>query len=474
MTLSIIEYQNHSGPLSSKLAYFFTWKGRVGRAAYAGFGVLLFAVKHNIDRLIAYRLGYSWGVFNYWVFGADAIDRIRRNDAVLYGSLVAASLPFVWTGIVLTIRRLRDADLPLWLTVFFFVPFINLFFFLLLAIVPSGQLPKSPVRSASSLQRTLLRIVPDNEFGSAAMGVVVTIIFAVIVTTFSVHTMRSYGWGLFVGLPFFLGLNAVLIYGVPQPRSLGKCLLVALISIGLAGAALLALAVEGIVCLMMAFPLAIIIALFGGFIGFILQQRQTFSAHSFRAFALLFVVAPVFVAIENQLTVKPALYEVKSSIVINAKPENVWKNLVAFSDLPNPTEAIFSTGIAYPTHAKIEGSGVGAIRRCVFTTGEFVEPITVWDEPQLLKFDVRSQPRVMDELSPYRNLRPPHLDNYLQSRRGQFALTDLGGDRTLLEGTTWYQNRFWPALYWRLWSDYIIHKIHYRVLVHVKELSEKN
>jgi hypothetical protein len=78
----------------------------------------------------------------------------------------------------------------------------------------------------------------------------------------------------------------------------------------------------------------------------------------------------------------------------------------------------------------------------------------------------------MDEYSPYGNLRPPHVDNYLTSRRGQFVLAGLANGQTLLEGTTWYENRFWPGPYWRLWSDYIIHRIHERVLVHIKKTSE--
>ncbi|HBI42403.1 MAG TPA: hypothetical protein DDY78_06020 [Planctomycetales bacterium] len=58
------------------------------------------------------------------------------------------------------------------------------------------------------------------------------------------------------------------------------------------------------------------------------------------------------------------------------------------------------------------------------------------------------------------------------SRRGEFRLTALDGGRTRLEGATWYTNRMWPAFYWRLWSDAIIHRIHLRVLNHIKELAE--
>jgi hypothetical protein len=30
----------------------------------------------------------------------------------------------------------------------------------------------------------------------------------------------------------------------------------------------------------------------------------------------------------------------------------------------------------------------------------------------------------------------------------------------------------WPAAYWHLWSDYIIHRIHLRVLEHIREAVE--
>ena len=79
----------------------------------------------------------------------------------------------------------------------------------------------------------------------------------------------------------------------------------------------------------------------------------------------------------------------------------------------------------------------------------------------------------MVELSPYR-IHPRHLDHYFSAKAGEFRLTPLAGGRTLLEGTTWYQNRFWPESYWRAWSDGIVHRIHMRVLRHVKRLAEES
>jgi hypothetical protein len=35
-----------------------------------------------------------------------------------------------------------------------------------------------------------------------------------------------------------------------------------------------------------------------------------------------------------------------------------------------------------------------------------------------------------------------------------------------------YQHRLWPAVYWKVFSDYIIHRIHLRVLRHIKGQAE--
>jgi hypothetical protein len=36
------------------------------------------------------------------------------------------------------------------------------------------------------------------------------------------------------------------------------------------------------------------------------------------------------------------------------------------------------------------------------------------------------------------------------------------------------QHHLWPAAYWRLWSNAIIHRIHQRVLKHIKRSAERN
>ena len=177
--------------------------------------------------------------------------------------------------------------------------------------------------------------------------------------------------------------------------------------------------------------------------------------------------------IDHVLNSQPPLMSVVTSVVIAAPPEIVWKHVVTFEDVPPPQDLLFKLGVAYPTHAEISGHGVGAIRRCVFSTGTFVEPIEVWDEPRLLRFSVEECPPPMRELSPHGAIETRHLHGYFVSEAGQFKLTQLEDGQTRLEGTTWYRHRIAPAAYWKLWSDYLIHRIHLQVLTHIKALAER-
>ncbi len=462
--------------MSSPSANLWTWRGRVGRTKYLVTGVSLFALKHLIDRIVATQVfGLRWSLFNYWITNeTTGIDDVPFGRLKFYATLVAIALPFIWIGVVLTLRRLRDAGLPLWLVVAFFFPFLNLLFFMLLSAMPSQARTAERLR-ASAVSAFVDRLIPRGSFGSAVLGVVITTLLAISITILSVYGLANYGWGLFVGLPFFLGLSAVLVHGYHSPRSLGQCLLVSLLSVGLASMALIAIAIEGVICVFMALPLGTTMAVFGGVMGYIIQRRgdRAVQELSLHAFSVLLLGLPALMTLERVLQPQAPLRMITTSVEINAPPEVVWRHLVAFAELPPPREWLFRTGIAYPIRAEIIGEGVGAVRKCIFSTGAFVEPIEVWDEPSLLRFGVRSQPPVMEELSPFSDLRPPHLEHYLQSRRGQFSLVRLPGGKTLLEGSTWYQNSFWPSAYWNLWSDYIIHRIHGRVLQRIKHLAER-
>jgi hypothetical protein len=167
----------------------------------------------------------------------------------------------------------------------------------------------------------------------------------------------------------------------------------------------------------------------------------------------------------------PPLREVMTAVEIDAPIERVWESVIAFPDLGPPRAWLFRLGIAYPVGARLDRAGPGGTRTCEFSTGTFVEPITAWEPPRRLAFDVVAQPATLRELSPYAGVHAPHLAGGMASRRGEFALHELPGGRTRLEGRTWYTLDLWPQAYWSRWSDAIVHRIHLRVLEHVRRVA---
>ena len=442
----------------------------LGRSGYWIAGVLLFGIKHAVDRLLARQFGRPWTLFNY-IEASDLqrLDRLTAEDRRFYASLLIVSIPFVAVGVILTLRRLRDARLQRWLVALFFVPFVNLLFFLVLSVLPSEEVPVPRTRRGLNAFEKLL---PESDTGGAIAGVLVSVVFGTLVTVVALRAFRSYGWGLFVGVPFSAGLVSSLL-AARRGQRLRRCIGIACLSVTLLGLAVVAVALEGLVCVVMAAPIAYPLACLGGWVGYVIRTRPGHRVAT-TAGALLVVplALPGLIGVEKLARLPEPELVLRSRIEIDAPPEIVWNKVVHFEPLPPPNDLVFLAGISYPVRAEIRGAGKGALRRCIFSTGAFIEPIEAWEEPDRLAFSVGEQPRILTELTPYREIHPPHLDDFFVSTRGEFLLTRLPGGRTRLQGTTWYRHAIWPAQYWRLWSDAIVHAIHMRVLEGIKRSSE--
>src|SRR2546427_3511507 len=163
----------------------------------------------------------------------------------------------------------------------------------------------------------------------------------------------------------------------------------------------------------MAFPIAVLLALPGAFLGRAVALRG--AGPPARA-GLAALLAPLVVLGSPRQTAPS--HEVVTAVDIDAPPAVVWRHVVTFPDLPPPHEWLFRAGVAAPLRARIEGTGVGATRYCDFTTGSFVEPITVWEENRRLGFDITAQAPPMREWSPYRRGDPPPLARDLPAAPG--------------------------------------------------------
>jgi uncharacterized membrane protein YhaH (DUF805 family) len=453
------------------------WKGRVDQKTYAIVGIMAFLLTRLIDELISRQFVQDSGgfLFRYWEpLGVHTrISQLSPHQAEYLSVMLVAAMPFIWLGVAMTTKRLCDGGWRTWLAAIFFVPVLNVIFLATLCFVPSAEGATVEEASPWPGPPALDRIVPRSKAGSALVAIVLTSVIGMVFLALGSVILQTYGWGLFVALPFCLGLFSVFLYSYHGPRGFGESMGVALLPLLILSVGLVGVAIEGVICIAMAAPLAVGLAALGGFLGYTIQSLHWMNRHVPSVLSVILLVLPAAFGVERVARLQTPRFEVRSSIEIHAPPEVVWQHVVSFAEISPPQEKVFRAGIAYPIRAEISGTGPGAIRRCEFSTGAFVEPIEVWDEPRLLRFGVTANPPPLHELTPYGHIDPRHLHGYFASERGQFLLTALPNGRTRLEGTTWYRNAIWPGMYWRLWSDYIIHRIHMRVLEHIKTETEK-
>ena len=356
-------------------------EGTVSRSTYAIGGIVAFALKYAIDWSVATLIFHRpWTPLSYWhLIGGQAVAE-ERVTVWMFLLLLVVSLPFLWFGMAMTLLRLRDAGRSAGWAALFFVPVLNVLLFITLSIVPhsdaSGRRDLSGV-----MESALFAIVATAALATAAIGL-------------TTRGLETYGIGLFVAVPFCVGYLSAFLHGRRYPNARVQSFVVALLATLLLGGFLLALAWEGVICLLMAAPLAIVITLIGAACGSA-SARIRPSANTSAPAYMTVAILPLILMAEAAAHRAAPLYRVDSEIVIDAPAEAVWKNVVTFSDITGQPEWYFRAGIAYPIRARINGRGAGATRTCEFTTGTFIEPIEVWNEPRLLRFGVTANPPPM-------------------------------------------------------------------------------
>src|SRR6202011_3878837 len=193
--------------MAFRWAELWQWEGKVSRTKYAAVGVVGFAIKHNIDRAVAglFLPNISRNYFfNYWepLGKAARLASLTPVEVKLLATLLFLALPFIYVGITMTVGRLRDAGQPVWLTFLFFIPFLNLVFFAVLCLLPPRGIERKAKEEPEFTAKALGSWIPRSSLGSAAVAVGVTSVLGWVFVVYGSRFMGSYGWSLFVALPF--------------------------------------------------------------------------------------------------------------------------------------------------------------------------------------------------------------------------------------------------------------------------------
>jgi len=366
-----------------------------------------------------------------------------------------------WALAALAIRRARDAAINEWWAAAAILPPLQPLLVLILSRLPSRAGPSSPSPATSDARA---RITVE-AFQGACAGVGLTIL-AVATSTL---VFGVYGSGLFVVSPLIIG--AVTAYIGNRRSDIGGRATWALVKSAavLAGLALLALALEGLICILVIAPLWLLISAIGGLIGRAIARATHRPPRSTSA---ALVVIPLVYALEAIFPASVS-FENQVSIDIKAPPAAVWRSITAMGHIEEPPGLLFRLGLAHPLSGRLVGEGVGAERHGEFSTGIAVERITEWIPNHRLGFVVLNDVPTVRELSPYHHVHAPHVVGYFATTVASFELEDRGAHMTRLTLRSTHVLRLEPTLYWLPLVNWVVEENKARVLRHIRVLAER-
>jgi uncharacterized membrane protein YhaH (DUF805 family) len=366
-----------------------------------------------------------------------------------------------WALAALAIRRARDAAINEWWAAAAILPPLQPLLVLILSLLPSRAGSSSPSPATSDARA---RITVE-AFQGACAGMGLTIL-AVATSTL---VFGVYGSGLFVVSPLIIG--AVTAYIGNRRSDIGGRATWALVKSAavLGGLALLALALEGLICILVIAPLWLLISAIGGLIGRAIARATHRPPRSTSA---ALVVIPLVYALE---AIFPAsvTFENQVSIDIQAPPAAVWRSITAMGHIEEPPGLLFRLGLAHPLSGRLVGEGVGAERHGEFSTGIAVERITEWIPNHRLGFVVLNDVPTVRELSPYQHVHAPHVVGFFATTVASFELEDRGAHMTRLTLRSTHVLRLEPTLYWLPLVNWVVEENKARVLRHIRVLAER-
>ncbi|WP_156874128.1 SRPBCC family protein [Sphingorhabdus lutea] len=283
----------------------------------------------------------------------------------------------------------------------------------------------------------------------------------------SALTFGAYGWGLFVATPLIVGATTAYISNRNAALSQSQTNKYVLAASMLGTLALLMLALEGFYCILLIAPLAMIMAIIGGFMGRRIAIAKNGRSSTLSSIAMLPFIFAIEAAMPPELTINAS-----EEIIISASPNIVWDALTSNKPINISPGIVGAAGLAYPLKSELKAKKEGGERIGVFSTGMAREIITVWQAEQRLEFKVLEQPPAMEEMSPYRKVHAPHLSGYFDTGKTEFSLTSMPNNRTKLTVRSTHILRIDPILYWEPVASWAIGQNMKRVLLSIKNEAE--
>ncbi len=168
---------------------------------------------------------------------------------------------------------------------------------------------------------------------------------------FSIYVEQLYGIALFFGIPVAIGFVVSGVLRRFGARPLRDSMLCTFGAAFVASMGFLVMGREGLICVLMAVPIASPFLAIGALLGYFAFHRRRAPAAS--VVAMLVIVATM-VHVEANVRREPRVEIVEDSVIIHATPAEVWSSVVALDAVPRPRNWMYRVGLACPQRTRIQ------------------------------------------------------------------------------------------------------------------------
>jgi hypothetical protein len=278
-------------------------------------------------------------------------------------------------------------------------------------------------------------------------------------------------YSFLVAMPFGLGALTAGLAWRSGTRDIGHLLASASIAMLVFVAAMGALFIEGVICIVLVLPVFVAAACVGALLTGLAFKFTNRGGATVGAFALL----PMLLAPLEQGTVAtPGVGTVRTTIEVAADPEMVWANITNVHGI-KPDELggslMHTIGLPRPLEARMDGDGIGASRTSRWEKGvQFKETMTQWSPPHVMSYDFD-----IPKGSIPRDALDRHVElggDYFTVLRGGYVIRPSGNGGSTVELWTTFHNKSRLELYGNLWAHVALDDFHGSILGLVKRRSE--
>ncbi|BAO74818.1 hypothetical protein [Winogradskyella sp. PG-2] len=280
---------------------------------------------------------------------------------------------------------------------------------------------------------------------------------------FSLLENGNYGTTLFFTIPgtiaFLIGYSRSFNGGLTKTIKKGlKGFILIMLLFAVFCGFLIAIGLEGAICVLMAYPFLVIPMTITYTIGLGIGNADK---NLKRNSIILIVLMNPTTYIYDSYT-EPIKEEVITELIVNVSKEKIWNDLsneIVFEKTPM---LLFEKGISYPKSIQLDDNKHSYL--CITNNDTINLDIINFKANSQVTFKPREQTIPMRELTPYDSIDAEHLHNYFFVNYGQITLKPLDINTTKIIAKTSYNYKIAPKWYWKLWSNYTINEMQLHVL----------